>query len=121
MKLLTVKQVAEILQVTEQTVYNLMSRGKLEKVKVGRASRIEETELQEYINRNKTTQPEYEREEGQEYINTNKASKLLGVSVRTVQRYVKQGKLQGYKDEQGNWQVSKQSIKEYQELIQTAK
>ena len=52
MKLLTVKQVAEILQVTEQTIYNLMSRGELEKVKVGRASRIKEKDLMEYIEEN---------------------------------------------------------------------
>ena len=108
------------MQVTEQTIYNLMSRGELEKVKVGRASRIEEEELQDYINCNKATQPEYEKEEGQEYINTNTASNLLNVSVRTVQRYVKQGKLRGYKEGRG-WKVKQEEVERFKEEVERFK
>ena len=57
MKLLTVKEVADILNVTEQTVYNLTSKGKLNPTKVGRAVRIKEQELNRFIDDN-TIKPE---------------------------------------------------------------
>ncbi len=120
MKLLRVKQAAEILQVTEQTIYNLMSRGKLEKVKVGGASRIKEKKLMEYIEQNTkigaTEQPnrEHKPKEGVEYISTKEAARRLNKSIRTIQRYVNQGKLEGYKDGK-DWKISKESVQEYQE------
>ena len=120
MKLLTVKQVAELLQVTEQTVYNLMSRKELKKVKVGRASRIEEKNLMEYIERNTNIeardrpQRATEAAEGVEYISTKEAARRLKKATRTIQRYVNQGKLEGYKDGH-EWKISKESIKKYQE------
>ena len=52
MNLLKVKEASKILSVTEQTVRNLIYRGELEKVKVGRAVRIEEKELMRYIEKN---------------------------------------------------------------------
>ena len=115
MKLLTVKQVAEILQVTEQTIYNLMSRGELEKVKVGRASRIKEKDLMEYIEENTdieaTNRPKNQNkpEKGVEYITTKEAAGRLNKSLRTIQRYLKHGKLDGYKDGQ-EWRISRQSV-----------
>ena len=122
MKLLTVKQTAEILQVTEQTIYNLMSRGKLEKVKVGGASRIKEKKLMEYIENNTAREARdrpkivHKPEEGVEYISTKEASRRLDKGLRTIQRYINQGKLEGYKDGKG-WKISKQSIRQYQEGV----
>jgi len=45
MKLLTVAQVAEILQVPKARVYELVRQGKLPKVPIGRTVRISEDEL----------------------------------------------------------------------------
>ncbi|MFW5987935.1 MAG: helix-turn-helix domain-containing protein [bacterium] len=115
MNLLNVKEASKILSVTEQTVRNLIYRGELQKVNVGRAVRVREKDLQEYIEENTDREdtarpePEHKPQEGVEYISTKEASRRLNKSLRTVQRYVKQGKLEGYKDGK-NWRISKESV-----------
>ena len=52
-KFLTVKEVAEILVVSERTVRNLCNRGELPHVTVGAVLRIDETDLENYIKSNK--------------------------------------------------------------------
>ena len=73
MKLLTVKEVADILNVTEQTVYNLTSKGKLNPTKVGRAVRVKEQELNRFVDYN-TIKPE-ERTEPETVQKTKTAKK----------------------------------------------
>ncbi|HAG99434.1 MAG TPA: DNA-binding protein [Ktedonobacter sp.] len=50
-KLLTTKQVQEMLGVSERTIFNFMERGDLKGFKVGRSWRFEESDIEEYINR----------------------------------------------------------------------
>ena len=120
MNLLSVKEAAKILSVTEKTVRNLIIRGELKKVNVGRAVRVKEKDLMEYIENNTATEvtngPEREHKlkEGVEYISTKEASRKLNKTLRTVQRYVNQGKLEGYKDGK-SYKISKKSVEEYQE------
>lgn len=45
----TVQQVANILQVCKDTVYDLINQGKLRSVKLGKSIRIPEKFLQEYL------------------------------------------------------------------------
>jgi len=48
-KLLTVPEVAGILRVSVRTVYNLLEAGALRGVRVGRAWRVPESALEEFI------------------------------------------------------------------------
>jgi excisionase family DNA binding protein len=117
MNLLTAKEASKILSVTEQTVRNIITRGELKKVNVGRAVRVQERDLQKYIEQNTAIdRPErqYKPQEDIEYISTKEASRRLNKSLRVVQRYVKQGKLKGYKDGK-EWKISQQSVNEYQQ------
>ncbi|MFW5991680.1 MAG: helix-turn-helix domain-containing protein [Halanaerobiaceae bacterium] len=118
MNLLSVKEASKILSVTEQTVRNLITRGELDKVKVGRAVRIKEQDLMEYIENNTDREdadrPEtaYKPKEGVKYVSTREASRQLNKSLRTVQRYINQGKLEGYKDGK-EWRINRESIQDY--------
>lgn len=49
--LLTIKQVQARLGVSERTVFNFMERGELKGFKVGRSWRFEESDIEEYIQR----------------------------------------------------------------------
>ena len=49
MKMMTIKDVAEMLRVSTKTVYRLISQGFLVTVKIGRATRIDESELNNYL------------------------------------------------------------------------
>jgi excisionase family DNA binding protein len=49
-KLLTVEQIAENLQVSDQTVRRWIRAGELRAIKLGRAFRIRESDLQEFLN-----------------------------------------------------------------------
>lgn len=48
-KLLTVKEVAEILRIAEKTVRELLKEGSLPGIKVGKTWRIPEDDLKKYI------------------------------------------------------------------------
>ena len=49
MKLLTIKEAADRMSVSDKTVYRLINWGKLKRVKIGGATRISEDELNEYM------------------------------------------------------------------------
>lgn len=49
MKLVTIKEAAERLSVSQKTVYRLINWKKLNRVKIGGATRISEDELNEYM------------------------------------------------------------------------
>ena len=49
MKLYTLQEVADILRINRQTLYNNIRRGKLTAAKVGKEYRISETQLQDII------------------------------------------------------------------------
>jgi len=48
-KMLTVAEVAEALRVSVRTIYNLLDSGALQGVRVGRAWRVLESALEEFI------------------------------------------------------------------------
>ena len=48
-KLLTIKDVQDRLNVSRQTVYNLTTRGKLKYIRIGRAVRFEQSEIENFI------------------------------------------------------------------------
>lgn len=52
-KLLTIKEVAERLAVSEPTIYRLINRGELPTVKIGRALRFDEADIEAYIRKAK--------------------------------------------------------------------
>jgi excisionase family DNA binding protein len=54
--LLTTEQAAEILAVSVRTVKNLMSDGKLAYVKIGRATRVDLEDINQYVTRNRRKQ-----------------------------------------------------------------
>ena len=47
-----VKEVADILQISRSTVYNLIKAGELRAVQIGRAVRVRRSDLEEYIWKN---------------------------------------------------------------------
>ncbi|MFA5689411.1 MAG: helix-turn-helix domain-containing protein [Kiritimatiellales bacterium] len=53
MKMLRIKDVAGRLCVSTKTVYRLINQGAMVPVKIGRATRIDEAELDEYVNSNR--------------------------------------------------------------------
>lgn len=48
-KLMTVQQAANVLALSRSTIYNVMERGELAYVKIGRARRIPESEVDRFV------------------------------------------------------------------------
>ena len=57
-QMLTVAEVAEILRVSERTIYNLLEAGDLRGVRVGRSWRIPKEALEEFIKTGGTARQE---------------------------------------------------------------
>jgi len=52
MKFMTMNEVAETLSVSRMTIHRLVGKGEIKSLKVGRAVRIPEESLKEYVDRN---------------------------------------------------------------------
>jgi len=65
-KILSLKQVSEILGVTDRTVQNLILRGELHGFRVGERWKVEEAEVDAYIQRQKQKAGQEARKEEQE-------------------------------------------------------
>jgi excisionase family DNA binding protein len=50
-KLYTIEEIAEILKVTERTLYNYIKSGVLKAVKIGKYWRIKHTDIQAFIDK----------------------------------------------------------------------
>lgn len=50
-KLLTVKEVAKILRVSDMTVYRLVKSRQISAIRVGKNYRVKESEVERYLNR----------------------------------------------------------------------
>jgi len=57
-QMLTVAEVAEILRVSERTIYNLLEAGDLRGVRVGRSWRMQKEALEEFIKTGGTARQE---------------------------------------------------------------
>jgi len=56
-RLLTVNEVANVLRVSNMTVYRLVKSGQISAIRVGKNYRIKESDVSDYLSRG-TTQPE---------------------------------------------------------------
>lgn len=65
--LLTLRQVAEWLQVSDRTVHRLIADDKLHGVKVGRQWRFDESEVEAYLNSLAMTTDEMDRRRAKEH------------------------------------------------------
>jgi excisionase family DNA binding protein len=61
---LTIKQIAEYLNVTERTIYNLLQRGELPGFKVGMAWRFRKEDIDKWIQRNMMKQNRKAKQKG---------------------------------------------------------
>lgn len=52
LKVYTLKQVADLLQVSKQTIYNYITAGKLQAIKTGKEYRVTNEQLEAFINAN---------------------------------------------------------------------
>lgn len=59
MEIYTTKEVAKKLQVSYRTVLNLIDRGELKAKKVGKAWRVTENQLRDYLEGDNTTEEEF--------------------------------------------------------------
>lgn len=69
-RFLDVKQVREILDLSERTVFRLIKKGELKGVKIGREWRFEESDIEDYIarQRKKTEQMLQKHSEGDDVV-----------------------------------------------------
>jgi excisionase family DNA binding protein len=56
-KFLSLEEVAELLSVNYQLIYRLVRSGDLPAARIGRVYRVDETDLNEYLQRSKTARP----------------------------------------------------------------
>jgi excisionase family DNA binding protein len=66
-ELLTLRQVAEWLQVSDRTVHRLLADGKLQGLKVGRQWRFTETEVRNYLDSLAMTTTEIDKRRATEH------------------------------------------------------
>ncbi len=59
-KLMNAKDVAELLGISESKSYSLMQQGVIPSIRIGRSVRVQEEDLHQYIERNRTSNNEFQ-------------------------------------------------------------
>ena len=113
-EVLSVADVARLLQIEEATVRALARRGDLPGVKLGKHWRFLRDELRDSLRpaRRAATTPQRQAAE-RPTIAQDEAAQLLGVSIRTIHRMVQRGQLEKITAPTGAERLSRASVQAY--------
>jgi excisionase family DNA binding protein len=115
-KSITVERAAEILNKTEHSVRQLINRGKLKKISIGRRIFVDYEDLSKYY-ANKRGLPSweenYEAVKDESFIALDGAAQALMVQPPYAMRLIRDGFIKGYVTMTGDCLVSRESINAY--------
>lgn len=103
--LLTAKQVSKYLGVPIRTIQRLSKEGRIKSFKIGSQWRYSKKDIEKYGFK-------YTTKKGGNFLNAKQVSACLCVSIRTVRRLTKQGKIKAFKIGD-RWRYLREDIKRY--------
>lgn len=86
MSLLTVRQVAEQLSISETMTYRLLDRGDIPKIKIGGAVRIDPDDLRAYLNAQRTPKTEPQQPASVQPGRAERRRERIHTSARAAER-----------------------------------
>ncbi|MCL6088156.1 MAG: helix-turn-helix domain-containing protein [Actinobacteria bacterium] len=118
--LFTIKEASELIGISESELINLIMQKQLTVIRIGKAIRIKEKDLDKFLDKFVGESSEGTREiesEGSGFIlySAEQVAKILQLSVDNIWNLLKNGKLKGFKIREGrsSWRITSDNLKEF--------
>ena len=103
---LTPEDIADELKVSTDTIVRAIVEGDLGAAQIGGEYRIFRASLDQWLDRRFT--------HGEKWLTVEQLAERFQVDIKTVQRWLRRGKLQGYRlGEHGDWRVKESDLQEF--------
>ncbi|MBN2073320.1 MAG: helix-turn-helix domain-containing protein [Actinobacteria bacterium] len=114
-KIYTINEVSELVGISEAEVIRMVMIKKLPAIRVGKAIRIKEEDLEDFLN--SFLGEEDDKHEGPEPVlyTAEQVAKILKLSVDNIWNLLKTGKLKGFKIREGrsSWRIPADSLEDF--------
>jgi excisionase family DNA binding protein len=114
-KLYTISEVAEMVGISESEIIRVVMLKKLKAVRVGKAIRIKEEDLEDFLN--SFVGKEQQKKVSPEPVlyTAEQVAKILKLSIDNIWNLLKTGKLKGFKIREGrsSWRIPSDSLDDF--------
>ena len=119
-KLYTIKEAADLTGISESDLINLIMQKQLNAIRIGKAIRIKEKDLDKFLDlfigeKNEIQESEELKDSGFILYSAEQVAKILQLSVDNIWNLLKNGKLKGFKIREGrsSWRITSDNLKEF--------
>jgi excisionase family DNA binding protein len=114
-KLYTIKEVSELVGISESEIIRVVMIKKLPAIRVGKAIRIKEEDLENFLNSFIGEEKSQQASKEPVLYTAEQVAKILKLSVDNIWNLLKTGKLKGFKIREGrsSWRVPADSLEDF--------
>jgi excisionase family DNA binding protein len=114
-KLYTIKEVSELVGISESEIIRVVMLKKLPAIRVGKAIRIKEEDLENFLNSFLGEEKSSPASKEPVLYTAEQVAKILKLSVDNIWNLLKTGKLKGFKIREGrsSWRVPADSLEDF--------
>ena len=114
-KLYTIKEVSELVGISESEIIRVVMLKKLPAIRVGKAIRIKEEDLENFLNSFIGEEKSHQVSKEPVLYTAEQVAKILKLSVDNIWNLLKTGKLKGFKIREGrsSWRVPADSLEDF--------
>ena len=114
-KLYTIKEVAELVGISESEIIRVVMLKKLKAIRVGKAIRIKEEDLEGFLDSFVGKEQQKESSADPVLYTAEQVAKILKLSIDNIWNLLKTGKLKGFKIREGrsSWRIPSDSLDDF--------
>ena len=114
-KLFTIKEISELVGISESEVIRMILLGKLPAIRIGKAIRIKEDDLEEFLNSFTGTGEVRASYKEPVLYTADEVAKILKLSVDNIWNLLKTRRLKGFKVREGrsSWRIPADSLEDF--------
>ena len=114
-KLYTIKEVAELVGISESEIIRVVMLKKLKAIRVGKAIRIKEEDLEGFLDSFVGKEQHKESSADPVLYTAEQVAKILKLSIDNIWNLLKTGKLKGFKIREGrsSWRIPSDSLDDF--------
>ncbi|HHT78336.1 MAG TPA: helix-turn-helix domain-containing protein [Actinobacteria bacterium] len=121
-KLYTIKDLSDLVGISETEIINLIMQKKLKAIRIDKAVRVKESDLENFLdffvgssNLSERNSVVFPKESELVLYSAEQVAKILQLSVDNVWSLLKNGKLKGFKVREGrsSWRITSENLKDF--------
>ncbi len=114
-ELYTIKEVSELVGISESEIIRVVMLKKLPAIRVGKAIRIKEEDLENFLNSFIGVEKSQKTSKEPVLYTAEQVAKILKLSVDNIWNLLKTGKLKGFKIREGrsSWRIPADSLEDF--------